>query len=478
MVVSISGETNIQNTVEVSATLPPGITLIKTFPGEVYEKVFSQQLIFQADESNNAHKITFTSTSPSKAHTEVTYKPINNPELNPDTCALRGAAAYLYDPSPVTLTGQPPTTNPFVSASINPMLKRGGAISNYDIPLRTTAPLRIFTEDMAELPPYKIDQENSYYYYLIQKTSNSAVNLKIYATQHVRGIVEIDTIFNDEEYNQKQAIFIMTVPTNVSNSLEPPSIEETLSSSTLTRPDQSDEFTVLISSYEGARIGNFIIGFTTDDKEDVFKTELFAGQITVEEDGYYKFKAAYSDLYSGDNHLCFVALDQTGMPVRSKLNYINYDNGGINGPSPFDKYRTLVAPEVYDQYGQFISKHDPINIYSIGTKGLEVRLLSDAQNPNHTIAAGDKITIKAYISHCDDTETPARPLPIVVAENHIVQPGEIDNSYYKVTITADKLKGYEVADGYDVGVLTIDYSRLAQKQKSKIFTRGFGTVAP
>ncbi|MDE9590806.1 hypothetical protein KKJ23_25030, partial [Xenorhabdus bovienii] len=94
--------------------------------------------------------------------------------------------------------------------------------------------------------------------------------------------VELDTIFNDEEYNQKQTIFMTTVPTDVSDSLEPPSIEETLSSSTLTRPDQADEFTVLISSYEGAKIGNFIIGFTTDDKEDIFKTEIFAGRITGE----------------------------------------------------------------------------------------------------------------------------------------------------------------------------------------------------
>ncbi|MDE1485167.1 hypothetical protein KKI90_01695 [Xenorhabdus bovienii] len=480
VVVSISGESSIQSTVEVSATLPPGITLIKKFPGQVYQRVFSQQLIFQADESKNAHKITFTSNSPSKAHTDVTYHPIDNPDLNPDTCALRGAAAYLYDPKSVTLTGQPPTTNPFVSASINPMLKKGGgAISSYDIPLRTTAPLRIFTEDMVEFLPYEIDQENSYYYYLIQKASNSAVNLKIYATQNVHEFVELDTIFNDEEYNQKQTIFMTTVPTDVSDSLEPPSIEETLSSSTLTRPDQADEFTVLISSYEGAKIGNFIIGFTTDDKEDIFKTEIFAGRITGEEDGYYKFKAAYSDMYSGDNHLSFVALDQTGMPARSKLNYINYDNGGMNGPSPFDGHRTLVAPEVYDQFNQFISKHEPINIYSIGTTGLEVRLLSDSTKPDTTIAVGDNITITAYISHYVDIHPEkARHLPIAVVKNQPVKSAEITGGYYKATITPDQLMGYDSADGYDVAVLTIDYSRLAQKQKSKLFTRSFGTVAP
>ncbi|CEE91890.1 conserved hypothetical protein [Xenorhabdus nematophila str. Anatoliense] len=477
VVVSISGEDNIQNTVQVSAIFPPGITLIKTFPGKVYQQVFSQQLIFQAAESGDDHKIKFTANTTGNPSKEVTYHAVDNPELNPETCALKGAAAYLYDPNPVTLTGQSPTTNPFILASINPMLKKGGSISNYDIPLRTTVPLRIFTVDMAELPLYKIDQENSYYYYLIQKTSNSAVNLKIYATQNVRGIVEIDTIFNDEEYNQKQTLFMTTVPTNVSNSLEPPSIEETLSSSTLTRPDQSDEFTVLISSYEGARIGSFIIGFTTDDKEDVFKTELFAGQITVEEDGYYKFKAAYSDLYSGDNHLCFVALDQTGMPVRSKFNYINYDSGGNNSPDPNAKNRTLDAPEVYDQFGMTIGIYQSINIHSIGNKGIEIWLPADPSVPNK-ITAGDSITIKAYISYCIDTQSPVRPLPIVVVENHIVQPGEIDNGYYKHLIAADKLLGYDTVQGDFEGSISIDYSRLAQNQKSQLLTRGFDTVAP
>ncbi|KLU14293.1 MULTISPECIES: hypothetical protein [Xenorhabdus] len=480
VIVSISGESNIQSTVEVSATLPPGVKLIKTFPGKVNKQVFFQQLIFQADESNDAHKISFTSNSPSKVHTEVTYHPSDNPDLNPDTCVLRGAAAYLYDSKPVELTGPAPgKDNPFVSASINPMLKQGGgAISNYDIPLRTTAPLRIFTEDMVEIYPYDIDRDNQLYYYLIQKTSSAAVNLKIYATQNVHKFVTLDTLFNDEKYTQRQIIFITTVPTDVSDSFEPPNIEETYFSSTLTRPEQQvDDFTFMVPSYEGAKIGDFIIGFVTDDKKDIFKKELFVGQLTVEESGSYRFKADYNDLYSGDNHISYVTLDQTGMPVRSKLNYIYYDNGGINGPSPFDGHRTLIAPEVYDQYGQYIGKFDPINIYSIGKKGLEVRLQSDTKNnPDHTIAAGDKITIKVYISHCVDTISPVRPLPIVMVAT--VQSTDIINSYYKVTIAPDKLMGYDTADGYDVGVLTIEYSRLAQNQKSKIYTRSFGTVAP
>ncbi|MBD1228087.1 hypothetical protein [Xenorhabdus griffiniae] len=162
-----------------------------------------------------------------------------------------------------------------------------------------------------------------------------------------------------------------------------------------------------------------------------------------------------------------------------KVFYISYDNGGINGPRANDEHRTLVAPEVYNQYGNYIGIYNPVNINSIGTKGLEVQVLSDSNNPNHTIAPGDMITIKAYISHYIDIHPEkARPLPIVVVENHPVQSTEITNGYYKVTIAPDKLMGYDAADGYDAATLTIEYSRLAQNQKSKLFTRSLGTVAP
>ncbi|MDC9614297.1 hypothetical protein PSI19_10520 [Xenorhabdus khoisanae] len=480
VVASISGEKDYTNA-NVSAVLPQGIKLIKTFPGVMIKGTFSQQLIFLADESSSDHRIKFTANTASKPTQEVTYHPVDNPDLKPETCVLRGASAYLYDPTPANFTGQPPgTNNPFVSASINPMIENGGPISNYDIPLRTTAPLRIFTaEDMNEIHPYDIDLDNQFYYYLIQKTLSAAVNLKIYATSGLSQFVELDTIFNDEKYNQRQIIFITTIPTDISDSFEPPGIEETFLSSTLTRPDEEDDFTFLIPSYKGAKIGDFVIGFVTDDKKDILKKELFVGRLTVLESGYYRFKVAYSDLYSGDNHISYVALNQTGTPERSKLDYINYDNGGINGPNPNDEHRTLVAPKVYDQYGRYIGIYNPININSIGTIGLEVRLQSDATNPDHTIAAGDMITIKAYISHYVDIHPEkARPLPIVVVKNHPVQSTEITNGYYKATIMPDKLMGYDSADGYDVAVLTIDYSRLAQNQKSKLFTRSFGTVAP
>ncbi|CDG20992.1 conserved protein of unknown function [Xenorhabdus poinarii G6] len=481
VIVSITNEKNIQNTTKINVNSPPGVTLIKEFPSSVVKGIYSQQLIFQADENGGDQTIKFTANTTGNPHTEGTYHSIDNPDLNPDTCTLRGSSAYLYDPNAVTLTGPPPNTttnpNPFVSASINPMLKKGGPISHYDIPLRTTAPLRIFTEDMVEFLPYEIDQENSYYYYLIQKTSRSAVNLKIYATQGISNFVDLDTIFNDETYNQKQVIFITSILTNESDNLQPPNIEETFLSSTLTRPDETNDFTFIVPSYKGAKIGDFIIGFVTDDKKDILKKELFVGRLTVEESGYYKFKVAYSDLYPGDNHISYVALNQTGTSERSKLNYINYDNGGNNSPDPNDKNRTLAAPEVYNQFGLFVGIYQSINIHSIGTKGIEVWLPADPSDPNK-ITVGDSITIKAYISYCVDTKLPVRPLPIVVAENHIVQQSEIDNGYYKHLITADKLLGYDTAKGDFEGSISIDYSRLAQNQKSQLFTRGFDTVAP
>ncbi|WP_416776456.1 hypothetical protein ACNFJN_15645 [Xenorhabdus budapestensis] len=477
VVVSIDGEPGITDTVEVSAKLPSGMTLLHKFPGQVTKRKFSQELIFQADDSGGPKKISFTSNSPKQAKTNVTYTSADNPDLDPDTCALRGSAAYLYDPNPVEFTGADPGgKNPFISASINPTIKKSGPVKNYDIPLRTTAPLRIYTEDMTEILPYKIDLDNLYYYYLIRKTSTAAVNLKIYATKSVSGFVEFDTIFNHEEFDQKQVMFVTAVPTDIAYSFEPPKVEEALFSSTLRRPDQADDFTFMVPHYEGSQIGDFIIGFTTDDTEAPFKQELFAEQITSEEDGYYKFKAAYSDLYSGDNHLSFVALDQTGTPAISKFHYINYDNGGINGPSPNDGHRILVAPKVYDQYGLPIGIHNPVNIHSIGTTGLEVRLPSDSHDQEHTIAEGDKITIKVYISHCVDTQNPKRPLPIVISDT--VASTVTTVGYYKTIITPDKLMGYEAADEYAVGLITIEYSRLAQKQKSKLFIRSFGTVAP
>ncbi|PHM45550.1 hypothetical protein [Xenorhabdus miraniensis] len=487
VVVAIHGATPADlKSAQVSvASHSPGVTLIHTFDGKITNGAFYQQLIFQADKSGGDQTIKFTANTTGNPSQEVTYHSVNNPDLNPDTCTLRGSNAYLYDPNAVTLTGSPPSTttnpNPFVSASINPMINNGGPVPHYDIPLRTTAPLRIFTEEpgnMVEILPYHTT-ENGLYYYLIQKTSSAAVNLRIYATQGISTFVELDTVFSEEAYNQKQVIFITSVQTNESDYLQPPNIEETFLSSTLTRPDESEDFHFMVPSNKGVKSGSFIIGFVTDDKKDILKKALFFGQLTVEENGFYKFKVAYSDLYSGDNHISYVALNQTGTPERSKLDYINYDNGGINGPSPNDEHRTLVAPKVYDQYDHYIGIYNPININSIGSKGLEVWLLSDPQNPNHTIAPGDKITIKAYISHYVDIHPEkARPLPIEVVKDHPVQLAEITNGHYKALITPAQLMGYDAADGYDVAVLTIDYSRLAQNQKSKLFTRSFGTVPP
>ncbi|CDL80150.1 conserved hypothetical protein [Xenorhabdus cabanillasii JM26] len=388
----------------------------------------------------------------------------------------------MYDPKPVNSTGQPPdATNPFVSASMNPMVKHGGPISNYDIPLRVTAPLRIFTEDMVEILPYEIDQEEQYYYYLIQKSSNAAVNLKIYATQGISQFAQIETIFSGIEYNQKQTIFVNTATINTSSSFEPPAIEETYSSSTLTRSDQTDNFHFMIPNFPGAKSGDFVIGFVTDDEKDIYKKQLCFGQLEREHNGYYKLPADYENLYDGDNFISYVALNQRGNALGSQPNYISYDSGGNNSPDPNDRNRTLVEPEVYDQWGRYIGIYESVNINSIGTKGLEVRLPSDPNNPNHTIAPGDKITIKAYISYCVDTHSPARTLPIVVVENQTVKSTEITNGYYKVTIKPDKLMGYGSSsddDDDDNGTIAIGYISITHNQKSKLFIRSFGTVAP
>ncbi|WP_038261053.1 hypothetical protein, partial [Xenorhabdus cabanillasii] len=443
---------------------------------------FSQQLIFQADESGGEQKIQFTTNTTGNPKHEVTYHAVDNPDLEPNTCVLRGSAAYLYDPKPVNSTGQPPdATNPFVSASMNPMVKHGGPISNYDIPLRVTAPLRIFTEDMVEILPYEIDQEEQYYYYLIQKSSNAAVNLKIYATQGISQFAQIETIFSGIEYNQKQTIFVNTATINTSSSFEPPAIEETYSSSTLTRSDQTDNFHFMIPNFPGAKSGDFVIGFVTDDEKDIYKKQLCFGQLEREHNGYYKLPADYENLYDGDNFISYVALNQRGNALGSQPNYISYDSGGNNSPDPNDRNRTLVEPEVYDQWGRYIGIYESVNINSIGTKGLEVRLPSDPNNPNHTIAPGDKITIKAYISYCVDTHSPARTLPIVVVENQTVKSTEITNGYYKVTIKPDKLMGYGSSsddDDDDNGTIAIGYISITHNQKSKLFIRSFGTVAP
>ncbi|WP_340614098.1 hypothetical protein [Xenorhabdus thailandensis] len=478
----IVGETGmIPGTTTVKVTKSTGATLLSTMPGLVSQGVFSQTLIFMADKNAKTCDIDFTTNTANHPKSTATYDIDDNPDFILETCILRGASVYLYDPNPIGLTGIGPTSNnPFISASINPTVRKSGPISNYEIPLRVTAPLRIYRESShEEIFPYHIDKENSYYYYLIKKTSTEAVNLKIYATQDVHKFVELDVVLNDEEGVQQQVIFVTTELTQESDNLLPPKIEESMYSSTLTRPAHTDNFTFMIPAYKGAKRGDFVIGFVTDDKTNLFKQELFIAQITNNNDEFYKFEAPYSDLYSGDNHISYIALPETGFPARSNLHFITYDNGGINGPSSNDENRTLVEPEVYDQDGQFISLYDPINLYSIGQKkGLEIRLPSDPNDYDHTIAAGDKITITAYISRCIDTlPEKNRPLPITVLSNHIVNNSEISNGYFNFQLTADKLIGYAVADDYDVGLITIVYNRLAPPQKSKLYTRSFGTVS-
>ncbi|CDH25941.1 hypothetical protein [Xenorhabdus bovienii] len=478
--VTVSGETNISANTEIDIVSSPGVHLIKKFPGTVVKTNFIQQMIFLADDTDADYKISFTAKSASSPKGSVDYKPVENPELIPDSCVLRGSSSYLYDPSPVGLSGTPPTSsNPFILASINPMGVSGGSISKYDIQIRATGPVRIFTVDDVEILPYEVDDQKQYYDYLVQKSTKLAVNLKIYATTGIAQFVGFETIFSRRVYNQKQVMFITSSPIAVSDDFDPPIIEETYQSSTLTRPDQPDYFHFMIPQNNHLHPGDFIIGFVTDDDKHIYKKNLIFGEVAVAEDGYFRFKVAYSDMYNGTNLISYAALDQGGNLVGSESNYISYDSGGNNNPSPNDQSRTLDAPEVHDQFGLFIGIYQSINIHSIGNKGIEVWLpVAATANDLNKIAEGDSITIKAYISYCVDTETPARPLPIVVTENHIVQQKEIDSGYYKHTIAADKLLGYDTIQGDFEGSISIDYSRLAQNQKSQLFTRGFDTVAP
>jgi hypothetical protein len=55
--------------------------------------------------------------------------------------------------------------------------------------------------------------------------------------------------------------------------------------------------------------------------------------------------------------------------------------------------QNLVSPEIYDQYGNYIGIDQSINRNSIVTKGLEIRLLSNPTDLEHTITVGDIITI-------------------------------------------------------------------------------------
>ncbi|SFN71015.1 hypothetical protein SAMN05421579_11653 [Xenorhabdus japonica] len=478
VLVTASGELNLSKDTEIDIVSSTGVHLIKKFPGIVVRANFSQQMIFLADDTTSDYKISFTAKTTSKPNGSVDYKPVDNPELIPDSCILKGSSSYLYDPKSVGLSGTPPAqNNPFIQASINPMIIGGGPISKYEIQLRTTAPVRIFRMDDTEILSYKTDSQNQYYDFLIDKPSTEAVNLKIYATQGIDQFIRLETIFSKREYNQRQTLFIATSPITPSNDFDPPSIQETYQSSTLTRPDQPGYFHFMVPQNNYLRPGNFLIGFLTNDDKNLYKKELVFGELTVAEDGYFKFRVDYSDMYDGINFISYVTLDNTGNPIGSEPNYIGYESGGNKNPNPDDPSRTLVAPEVYDQWGRYIGIHEAVNINSIGTKGIEVWLPVAPNDPNK-IAVGDSITIKAYISYCVDMKTPVRQLPIVVVDNYVVQHPDVDSGYYKHTIKADKLMGYDTAkDAYE-GSISIDYSRLAQNQKSQIFARGFDTFVP
>ncbi|CDG17331.1 hypothetical protein [Xenorhabdus doucetiae] len=479
VVVTVSGETSFRANTEIDIVSSTGVHLIKKFPGVVVKTDFIQQMVFLADDTTSDYKISFAAKTASKPNGSVDYKPVDNPHLDPATCLLTGSSSYLYDPNPVSLSGAAPTpSNPFIQVSINPKIIGGGPISEYyDIQLRATAPVRIFRMDDSEILSYKTDLENQYYDYLIDKPSTEAVNLKIYATQGIDQFVGLETIFSKMEFNQKQTIFIATSPITTSADFAPPSIQETYQSSTLTRPDKPNYFHFMVPQNNNLSPGNFLIGFVTNDDENIYKKELIFSELEAAEDSYFKFKVDYNAMYDGLNFISYVTLDNTGNPVGSEPSYIDYKSGGNNGPDPDDPNRTLVAPEVYDQWGRYIGIHQAVNINSVGKKGIEVWLPVATHDPNK-LAVGDSITIKAYISYSVDMRNPVRQLPIIAIYNYVLKQNDIDNGYYKHTIEADKLMDYDTAKGAYEGSISIEYSRLTQNQKSQLFTRGFDTYVP
>ncbi|WP_338804913.1 hypothetical protein WDV76_06970 [Xenorhabdus griffiniae] len=484
--VSITGEQSLTASAKISvAPNPTGVKLIKAFTSYIIKGNLYQQLIFQADKTSSDYKISFTTNLPGISQQDVTYTAADNQKMKPDSLKLTGTSSYLYDPNPVAVNAPIPPSAPFIPLSINPLTEDGHPISKYDIHLRTESIVRIFTEeDGAEILPYDVPtHENPYYDYLIQKKSKAAVNLNIYATPGLSEFVTLETVFNlteaaHQKYDQTQVIFINTVPINIDNNFDGPRIEETNFSSTLIRPAQTDDFHFMVQKNGALEDGGFIIGFVTDDEDNIYKKQLCFGRISDEKNESYIFIADYENMYEGDNYISYVTLNKAGTLVGSELRYINYNSGGNNSPAPNDSLRPLVAPDVYDQYGNYINLYKPININSIGNKGLEVWLLSDPTKQDTTITEGNRITIKAYISYCDDERSPARKLPIMVAENHTIGPGEIKDGYFKVTIPADKLMDYRTSSDASVGSITIDYISLPQNQKSKLFTRAFDTSIP
>jgi hypothetical protein len=465
--------------VSIDTSKSTGVKLLKAFPGKIGKNDFTQQLILLADEnSNNGYKVTYTATTPDTSELTVTYTVSGNQNLDPRTCALSSTSYYLYDPSPVDINGPDPTTNSFIQASINPMTNIEGAISHYDIPLRVSAAVRIFTQD-GEILPYQTDEANQIYNYLIQKTSTEPVNLKIYATKEMASqFVSFEIILNDTGYLQNKIIFINTEQLDISSTFSMPIIEEEGTSNTLTRPTNASKFHFEVPQYQTAKVNNYILGFVTDDETEPYKKPLGYVRILDTTETYYIFLAPYSDLYNGINYISYITMSSDDDNYyRSKFAYISYDSGGNTNP-PEDSNRTLVEPVVCDHKGYPIGLSQSVNIGSIGETGLQVKLPSDPiNNPAHTIGPNDIITITAYISHCEDTESPARKLPIKVLEHYTLKKNEIVDGYYTKSIDKNLLLGYQALNGIDVGVISIEYERTANNQKSVLFIRSFNTVA-
>ncbi|MCC8379035.1 MULTISPECIES: hypothetical protein [Xenorhabdus] len=477
VIVTITGEININDQIRVNATQLTGVKLLSTLPGNVSGGNFTQTLIFQADGTSSNCSILFSANTPDHLKTEAQYQVIDNPKLDADSCKLSLSKSYLVDLAPVDTTATPGSNNPFVIASINPTVNKN-PIPNYDIHILTKSHVRIYTQDKVEIKPYKtINPSNGYLYYeyVIPKTSVDPVVLRIYATKHLNDFVSLETQFGNYFYDSLQVLFISTNPTRISQTLDAPKIKEA-SNGNLTRPDNQDsQFTFEVLGSIKITSGSYLIGFVTDDLSNPYNHQLCYGKIDIEENGYYKFPANYTDMHDGVNYISYITINNNNQPEGSIGREIDYNSNGNNDPDSTGG--VMVPPEIYDQYDDYINADTPINRDSIGNTGLNIKMLHDEHKSAITVGIGDVITIKAYISYCDDESNSKRPNPVIITGEPINSADIIDN-YYTMTIPADKLIDYKTSPKASEGKITIEYSRLTQNKRSIPSVRSFDTSKP
>ncbi|WP_340610707.1 hypothetical protein [Xenorhabdus bharatensis] len=489
VMVKVSGDASLNNNSKILITSFSGVEYdpenttdvnkqLVHMPAYMQGTTFYQQIIFNAKDDSNRCTLSFSAGPEAELNKSVTYTIIDNPDLNPSTCEVSVESAFLFDPQPAGAIGPLPTeNNPFIQASINPKLKDGGSISHYDIHLRVPAEIRILTGDQSnpdEITHYF--KYNGIYSYLIRKTSNEAVNLRIYATTDLVQLIKLDTIFNNEDYSS-QPIFITTQLVHLSQNLSPPSIGGILTSSHLTKPPHKENFEFEIPTSNSIKSGSFLIGFVTDNTQNFYKKQLYAEFSPDPSNGYYNICVPYKYLYEGINHISYLVVTANNAS-RSKFQYIYYDS---KNPKPGDAPRPLYKPRVFNQFNREIYEPNPISLNDIGNKGLEVWLRYVKDN-SESIAIDDTITITVHISNCIDENEVKRTLPFKIDKNHVVKSDDVTSGYFKAHINANELQNYAPAGDNVAGSISIEYNRIpkgqTQSQNSKIFTTAFNTVLP